>query len=180
MDLTCHAMSSNINLSTIIKVCIMNDLVKINNGELMTTTKLVADYFGKAHRDVTRALENMDCSPEFRAANYAMSSYTSPQNKVLKCFNVSKDGFYFLAMGFTGSKAAEFKEGFIKAFNQMEKGLLNVDAEMTKLSNQGKEIKQLGSEWSKFGHEINKQKKAHDKSVLKLVDKVQLKLGFEQ
>ena len=49
---------------------------------------------------------------------------------------------------------------------------------MTRLSNQGKEIKKLGSEWSSFGHMINKQKKAHDKSVNALVDKVQLKLGL--
>ena len=157
----------------------MNELVKINKGKLMTTTKLIADYFGKAHRDVTRALENMDCSQEFRDANYVMSSYTSPQNKILKCFNVSKDGFYFLAMGFTGGRAAKFKEGFIVAFNEMEKGLLNVDAEMTRLSNQGKEIKLLGSEWSKFGHQINNQKKSHEKSVNALINKVQLKLDFK-
>jgi phage regulator Rha-like protein len=81
-------------------------------------------------------------------------------------------------MGFTGKKAAKWKEAFIGAFNEMEKGLLNVDSEMTRLSNQGKQLKQLGSEWSKFGHDINKQKKAHDKSVLELVDKVQLKLGL--
>jgi len=158
----------------------MNDLVKIDGGELMTTSKIVSDVFGKAHRDTVRAINNIDCSDEFRAANFAHSSYTSPQNKVIKCFNITRDGFAFLCMGFTGKKAAEWKEKYIVAFNEMEKGLLNVDAEMTRLSNQGKEIKLLGSEWSKFGHNINKQKKAHDKSVESLIDKVQLKLDIKQ
>jgi len=156
----------------------MNGLVKVNDGELMTTSKIIADVFGKSHRKVTRDINELDCSEEFRAANFGQSSYTSPQNKVLKCFNVTRDGMVFLCMGFTGKKAAQWKEKYISAFNEMEKGLLNVDAEMTRLSNQGKQIKELGSEWSKFGHQINKQKKAHDKSVLELVDKVQLKLGF--
>ncbi len=156
----------------------MNDLVKNNNGELMTTSKIISDVFGKAHRDVVRAIEKLECSDNFRSVNYAQSSYTSPQNKVIKCFDITRDGFSFLCMGFLGKKAAVWKEKYISAFNEMEKGLLNVDAEMTKLSNHGKQIKELCSEWSKFGHQIYKQKKAHDKSVLELVDKVQLKLGF--
>ncbi len=158
----------------------MNSLVKNNNGELMTTSKVVSDVFKKAHRKVIRDINELDCSDEFRAANFDLSSYTSPQNKVLKCFNITRDGFTFLCMGFTGKKAAEWKEKYIIAFNEMEKGLLNVDAEMTRLSNQGKEIKLLGSDWSKFGHQINKQKKAHDKSVDALIDKVQLKLDIKQ
>ena len=85
----------------------------------------------------------------------------------------------FLCMGFTGKKAGEWKEKYIAAFNEMEKGLLNVDIEITRLSKQGKEIKQLGSEWSKFGHQINKQKKAHDLAVIGLVDKVQFKLDLK-
>lgn len=158
----------------------MDDLVKNNNGELMTTSKIVSDVFGKAHRDTVRAITNLDCSVEFRAANFARSSYTSPQNKVLKCFNITRDGFAFLCMGFTGKKAGLWKEKYISAFNEMEKGLMNVDSEMTRLSNQGKELKRLGSDWSKFGHDINKQKKAHDKSVGELIDKVQGKLDFKQ
>ena len=156
----------------------MNDLVKNNDGELLTTSKIISDVFGKAHRKVIRDINELDCSDKFRAANFGQSSYTSPQNKVLKCFDITRDGMVFLCMGFTGKKAAEWKEKYISAFNEMEKGLLNVDSEMTRLSNQGKEIKILGSEWSKFGHNINKQKKAHDKSVSLLIDKVQCKLDF--
>ena len=157
----------------------MNDLVKNNNGELLTTSKIIADVFGKAHRKVIRDINELDCSEGFRATNFGQSSYTSPQNKVLKCFDITRDGMVFLCMGFTGKKAAVWKEKYISAFNEMEKGLLNVDSEMTRLSNQGKDLKRLGSDWSKFGHDINKQKKAHDKSVCELIDKVQGKLDFK-
>ena len=106
----------------------MNQLVKNNNGELMTTSKIVSDVFGRAHRDVIKAINQLECSDDFRARNFSQSSYTSPQNKVLKCFDITRDGFSFLCMGFTGKKAAEWKEKYISTFNQMEKVLLNVDA----------------------------------------------------
>ena len=157
----------------------MNELVKNNNGSLLTTSKIIADVFGKAHRKVTRDINELDCSDEFRAANFGQSSYTSPQNKVLKCFDITRDGMVFLCMGFTGKKAAQWKEKYIAAFNEMEKGLLSVDSEMTRLSNQGTELKKLGGQWSKFGHDISKQKKAHDKSVIELIGKVQGTLDFK-
>jgi Rha family phage regulatory protein len=156
----------------------MSSIVLLDKERLTTTSKIVSDVFGKVHRNVMRDIEQLDCSDEFRALNFEQSEYKTERGKVYKCHNMTKDGFYFLCMGFTGKKAAKWKEAFIGAFNEMEKGLLNVDSEMTRLSNQGKQLKQLGSEWSKFGHDINKQKKAHDKSVLELVDKVQLKLGL--
>ena len=158
----------------------MVDLLVLHKGIPMVSSKKVADKFGKVHRDVIRAIKELDCSDEFRLRNFAHSSYTSPQSKVLKCFDITEDGFYFLCMGFTGKKAAKWKESFISTFKQMRLGLLNVDAEMTRLSNQGKELKKLGSDWSKFGHDINKQKKAHDKSVNELIDKVQIKLDFKE
>lgn len=43
----------------------------------------------------------------------------------LPCYQITRDGFAFLAMGFTGKRAAQFKEAYINAFNQMEKQLSN-------------------------------------------------------
>ncbi len=157
----------------------MNDLVKKNNGELITTSKIIGDVFGKSHRKVIRDISELDCSDEFRAANFGLSSYTSPQNKVLKCFDITESGFYFLCMGFTGKKAAKWKESFIDTFEAMKKGLDNFDARATQLSLEGKSIAEMGKEWSRFGHAVNKQKKAHDESVNALIDDVQLRLDFK-
>lgn len=38
---------------------------------------------------------------------------------------MTRDGFTFLAMGFTGPRAAVFKEAYIQAFNKMEAELKN-------------------------------------------------------
>ncbi|EQA5297818.1 Rha family transcriptional regulator [Campylobacter coli] len=38
-----------------------------------------------------------------------------------RCYNLTRDGFFLLAMGFTGKKALQFKIAFINAFNEMEK-----------------------------------------------------------
>ncbi len=38
-------------------------------------------------------------------------------------FEMTKDGFVFLVMGFTGKKAAAFKEAYIAEFNRMEERL---------------------------------------------------------
>lgn len=156
----------------------MVELVSRNNGEIKTTSKVVADAFGKPHRDVTKAIQSLDCSEEFRARNFSQSSYTSPQNKILKCVDITRDGFSFLCMGFSGKKAAVWKEAYIKAFNDMEKGLLNVDARINNLSIEGDQIKISGKKWSDLGHEIRRQKKDHSEKVDVLMSEVQMKIEF--
>jgi Rha family phage regulatory protein len=103
----------------------MNELVfKGDNNQALTTSLLVAEKFGKNHSHVLRDIENLSCSKEFRASNFGLSSYTSQQNKELPMYIMTKDGFTFLVMGYTGETAGKFKEDFISAFNQMEKTIL--------------------------------------------------------
>ena len=94
-------------------------LVTRENGNLSTTSKVVADVFGKTHRDVLRAIKLIDCSNEFSVRNFAQSDYKTARGKVYQCYNITRDGFAFLCMGLTGKKAAEWKEKYISAFNDM-------------------------------------------------------------
>lgn len=82
---------------------------------------LVAEMFEKNHKEVLRDVTNLYCSDEFRGRNFALSSYKSEQNKKLPCYDMTRDGFTFLAMGYRGKKAAQFKEAYIKRFNEMER-----------------------------------------------------------
>lgn len=102
----------------------MNDLVEVTDGKIVVNSLRVADKFGKAHRDILKAIRNLDCSSEFIQRNFAPSSYTNRQNKTVPCYLLTRDGFSFLCMGFTGKKAAAWKEAYINAFNEMEKALL--------------------------------------------------------
>lgn len=155
------------------------ELVNNKSGKLLTTSKIIADSFGKIHRDVLRSIKNLDCSDEFRERNFAQSSYTSPQNKSLDCYEITRDGFAFLCMGFTGKEAAVWKEKYIAAFNQMESSLLTVDSRMNQLTKEQGEIKKAGSNWAKLGHEINRAKSKNKMLSDELVKEVQLTLGFE-
>jgi anti-repressor protein len=103
----------------------MNNLVFLSKkGNPVTNSRLVAEMFEKLHKNVLRDIENLECSNEFRRLNFALSSYTQqmPNNatKQVPEYIMTRDGFTFLAMGFTGKKAAQFKEAYIAAFNAME------------------------------------------------------------
>lgn len=92
-----------------------------NNGGQITTTSLqVAQHFGKRHADVLRAIGKLDCSQEFTERNFALSEFIDSTGRKLPMFHITKDGFVFLAMGFTGKEAAQWKEAYIAAFNRMQ------------------------------------------------------------
>lgn len=89
-------------------------------------SRFVADFFEKEHKTVLRSIDAIldsesGFSAEFGRHNFAPSSYINQQNKKQRCYAMTRDGFTALAMGFTGKKAAQFKEMYIRRFNQMEK-----------------------------------------------------------
>jgi Rha family phage regulatory protein len=106
----------------------MNELVfRGENGTPMTTSLLVAEVFGKAHRGVLRDIDNLDCSEDFQMHNFVqmfkIRELPNGGQAQDRYYNITRDGFTFLAMGYTGKKAAEFKEKYIAAFNAMEQQL---------------------------------------------------------
>lgn len=99
----------------------MNNIaLAVHNGHATTTSIQVAEHFGKRHTDVLRAIDKLDCSDEFRRRNFASAEYLDEQRKPRKNFAMTRDGFAFLCMGFTGKEAAAWKERYIAAFNDME------------------------------------------------------------
>lgn len=106
----------------------MQDLVTINeNHQPVTTSVKIAEVFGKEHRNVIRAINNIIGDlrnlEDSGRLNFEQSSYINLQGKEQKQYIVTRDGFTLLAMGFTGKKALEFKIQYIAAFNAMEQAL---------------------------------------------------------
>lgn len=69
----------------------------------------------------------MECSPQFRQLNFELYEYSKDLDigvRKYPAYRLTRDGFVFLAMGFTGKKAAAWKERFLEAFNTMEAALL--------------------------------------------------------
>lgn len=67
-----------------------------------------------------------DCSEEFSQLNFEGGSYLDAQNQSRPKYLLSRDGFTMLAMGFTGKKAAAYREAYIKQFNAMEAKLVEL------------------------------------------------------
>lgn len=97
------------------------EMVALAGEQVMTDSRTVAKEFGKRHRDVLRAFRNMQCSEDFTLRNFAQCLEINDlaNGKPEPVIQMTKDGFMFLVMGFTGEKAARVKEAFITAFNEM-------------------------------------------------------------
>ncbi|EFZ62263.1 regulatory protein [Escherichia coli O111:NM str. K6728] len=97
--------------------------ITITNGRVVTTSIAIAEFFDKRHDDVLKKIRLMDCSTEFNARNFADVTYTDAKGEQRPMYQITKNGFVFLVMGFTGKKAAAFKEAYIAEFDRMEKQL---------------------------------------------------------
>lgn len=97
-------------------------LVQISGDRPVTTSLAVSNHFGKKHKNVLQAIENLECSDEFAKLNFQLCHKNNElQNgKPQPFYEITRDGFVFLCMGFTGSAAAQWKEKYIAAFNALE------------------------------------------------------------
>lgn len=98
-----------------------------SNGNDVTTSLIVAQVFGKEHKNVVRDIENLSCSENFNRLNFERITYKDARNREQTAYEMTKDGLSFLVMGYTGAKAGEFKEKFISEFNKRESLLKNDD-----------------------------------------------------
>ncbi|EII8786665.1 Rha family transcriptional regulator [Campylobacter coli] len=103
---------------------IMKNQVFINSLDL-------AKVFKKRHDNIIQTIENLP-QDEFKTLNFEISSSIRKNGlfeKDTKFYKLTRDGFSLLVMGFTGEKAYKWKIEFIKAFNEMEKRLRNIEYE---------------------------------------------------
>jgi Rha family phage regulatory protein len=99
-------------------------LVHVREGKVYASSRDVADFFGKRHDNVIRDIrELMASQPDFSDLNFRHHRYVDKGGRNLPCFDMTRDGFTLLAMGFTGDKALQFKIKYIDAFSRMEAAL---------------------------------------------------------
>lgn len=96
----------------------MKDIVRANS-------LMVAKMFNKTHqhvlRDIAKITESKSgLSEEFRVHNFVKSSYKDSTGRKLPCYDMTRDGFTVIVMGYTGQRAMRFKETYIRRFNEME------------------------------------------------------------
>lgn len=106
----------------------MNELVIMHDKQAVTTSLVLSEAFGKQHKNVIQAIE-AKIEPAENSARYKRmfyeGIYTDKKGEQRKMYYLNRDGFTFIAMGFTGRKADEFKLKYIDAFNRMEERIRN-------------------------------------------------------
>ncbi|WP_432648384.1 Rha family transcriptional regulator, partial [Mitsuokella sp.] len=100
----------------------MEQLVRIENERIVTSSLNVAEHFEKRHDHVIRDIETLiSQNPKLGTDYFCETSYQAGTGKNYKMYLMNRDGFSLLVMGFTGAKALEWKLKYIEAFNAMEK-----------------------------------------------------------
>lgn len=98
-------------------------IINNDNGTLTVSSLQVAEDFEKQHKHILNAISKLESEiqPAENSARYFLSSsYVDAKGENRKCYNLTRDGFSLLVMGFTGKKALEWKLKYIEAFNLME------------------------------------------------------------
>ena len=111
---------TNLTISTTVAQVATSPTLEARAGQITATSLQVAEHFGKRHPDVLRAIRKLEVSEEFSRCNFAPRDYFDERGKVQPMYDISRDGFAMLAMGFTGKEAVRWKEAYISTFNAME------------------------------------------------------------
>ena len=103
----------------------MNDLIKIENreGQLVVSSRQIAEHFEKEHKNVLQSIQNLMAENSAVKNMVFETTYVSERGKTYPEYLMNRDGFSLLVMGFTGTKALEWKLKYIAAFNEMERTL---------------------------------------------------------
>jgi len=119
-------------------------MITERDGVPVTTSRVVAEQFGKRHDHVLRDIENLvtelknepstepkigpsthpnfgGSTADFAEKNFLPITYRDSTGRELPSYLLTRDGFTLLAMGFTGARALQFKVAYINAFNRMER-----------------------------------------------------------
>lgn len=101
------------------------ELVTLDNGTPVVSSRDVAERFGKRHDHVMRDIDEIVAGlPKIgETTMFHKTTYTASNKQEYPMYLMTRDGFSLLAMGFTGPAALEWKLKFIEAFNAMEKKL---------------------------------------------------------
>lgn len=121
----------------------MDKLINIENkeGNLIVSSREIAKNFGKEHHHVVDAIENKiknltheksevenltTGKSEVKISDLFIKDEYEHKGNIYKEYLLTRDGFSFMVMGFTGTKADIWKLKYIEAFNKMESALKEV------------------------------------------------------
>jgi Rha family phage regulatory protein len=150
------------------------ELVEIQKNKILCDSRIVAEKFGKQHKNVLQKIDKLRRDLEnLTAENLATKKIKSPllfeektylsRGQTYKYVKMNKPAYTLLVMGFSGKKAFKTKFTFNDAFYQMEQILLRQsNLEWQREREQGKAIRiELTDEIKTFINYATKQGLCH-------------------
>ncbi|WP_258086967.1 Rha family transcriptional regulator [Xenorhabdus bovienii] len=177
------------NYPTVVNGIDFRDLVFMSGQETETDTFKVAKVFKREHKDVLRKTRSVikSCSPEFAERNFTLCHENNElQNgKPQPFYQMTKDGWMMLVMGFTGAEAIRFKEAFIAAFNWManviKKNAHSMEQERNAVMLEYMKEKDVASMSGRLLRRWGQEKKPQLlHRIAQIEEKGQMKLGFNE
>lgn len=94
--------------------------VYTRNGTAYASSRDVAAFFEKQHKNVVRDIRVLIEDAPSIGLNFEPVDYRDAKGELRPAYEMTRDGFTLLAMGFTGKTALAFKVRYIEEFNRME------------------------------------------------------------
>ena len=118
----------------------MNQLTILNeNGQLVVSSRQISESFNKRHDNVISKIDFImsnwvkDTDLKNKVSKYFLEdTYNDESGKSNKQYLLTRDGFSFVVMGFTGREADIWKTKYIEAFNAMEQSIKGVQSKLSK------------------------------------------------
>ena len=120
----------------------ISDFVEIKDEEVYTTSRIVAEKFGKEHKNVIQSIEELFKNMVQPTENinelknqpvkndyFIADGYLDAKGETRKQYLITEKGAMLLIMGFTGEKAFAIKTKFIDEFARM-KNIINNPADV--------------------------------------------------
>lgn len=170
----------------------ISEFVQIKDEQVYTTSRIVAEKFGKRHDHIIRdieatistindaqAIENKDFPKTGEIKNYYFveSYYIDDLGRTYKQYLITEDGLALLVMGFTGVDAMRIKLKFVSEFNRM-KNIINNPASVIAETGSAEAIVAFGLANQRFVNawlEENRQKQLVTKQrdlYLNVIDEI--------
>lgn len=158
--------------------------IQIKDHQTVTTSEIVAKVFGKQHKNVLRDIKSLldDCDEDFAKLNFELCfKINELQNgRPTPYYNLTKNGFMLLVMGYKSKKAMGIKISYIKAFDYMaeelSKGSQTLLEQYYQLLGEHKAEKQLASFCGKALNEWKGKKPVLEGVIRIMEDKMQIEL----
>ncbi|EMQ4858704.1 Rha family transcriptional regulator [Morganella morganii] len=96
----------------------MNKLIKKSHGHPVVTTDVIANEFGRQHKNVLQDVRNLVESGHLGELDFKPSSYISKQSKELPCYELTERGFLIVMPFIGGEKAKDGQVRLVDSFIQ--------------------------------------------------------------